>query len=141
MIAQQRFLAYASEAGESFRPIIPKYMVNFAYAASIIYVGADIAVHTHQMIRENKPRNEIILKTTDRTIWHSFASMLLPAFTVHAIVKYCGKGFNNLAYFNRYPRVRTWGPTMIALTSIPFIIHPIDHATDFVMDNTLRKLY
>lgn len=159
IISQQRYLAYASEVGESFRPVIHKYIVNFAYAASIFYVLADIGVHTHKMIEEKKPNKEIAIKITDLSIWHSFASMILPAFTVHSIVKYCDKGvsvFNMYRdrklvqykcgipkpeMFNYRSRVQAWIPTMIALACIPFIIHPIDHATDFAMDHSIRKLY
>ena len=164
LVSQQRYLAYASEVGESFRPIIPKYVVNFSYAASIFYVLTDIGVRTQGMYEQKKPNKEIAIKVTDLLIWHSFASMILPAFTVHSIVKYSNKGvsmFNmirdkdknliqhkcgnsfkpTLEMFSYRSRIQAWLPTMIALACIPFIIHPIDHATDFVMDNSIRKLY
>lgn len=35
--------------------------------------------------------------------------------------------------------LRKWGPTAIGLLAIPFIIHPIDHGVDYVMDETYRK--
>jgi hypothetical protein len=42
----------------------------------------------------------------------------------------------------RLPRFGKFIPSIIGLLSIPLIIHPIDHATDFVMDNTIRgRLY
>ena len=37
--------------------------------------------------------------------------------------------------------VRTWGPPLAGLATIPLIIHPIDQAVDFVLDNSLRTLY
>ena len=37
--------------------------------------------------------------------------------------------------------VQTWGATLVGLATIPFIIHPIDHAVDYVLDNSLRTLY
>ena len=37
--------------------------------------------------------------------------------------------------------VQTWGPTLAGLATIPFIIHPIDQAVDFALDNSLRTLY
>ncbi|QKF94608.1 mitochondrial 18kda protein [Fadolivirus algeromassiliense] len=141
VISKQRYLAYASEVGESFRPIIPKYIVNASYAASIFYVGTDVWIHTHDMIQQNKPQKEIAIRTTDRLIWHSFASMILPALTVHSIVKYSGKGIDKYNMFSTKPKVRGWAPTLIALACIPFIIHPLDHVTDYAMDNTIRKLY
>lgn len=140
-IAKQRFLAYTSEVGESFRPIIPKFIVNASYGASIFYVGADVYIHTNEMINNNKPKKEIILKTSDRIVWHSFASMILPAFFIHSIVKYSNKGINKINFMNKYPRGKSLMPTFIGLISIPFIIHPIDHLTDWSMDNSVRKFY
>lgn len=141
VIASQRYLAYASEVGESFRPIIRKYMVNFSYTASLIYVASDIGINTYDMFQAKKPQNEIALKTTDLMIWHGFASMILPALTIHSIVKYSGKGIDKFNVFNSHSKLKTWSPTLIALMCIPFIIHPIDHVTDFAMDNSIRKLY
>lgn len=37
------------------------------------------------------------------------------------------------------PVVRRWAPTAIGLGVIPFIIHPIDHFVDQIMDATTRK--
>ena len=31
-------------------------------------------------------------------------------------------------------------PVAIGLSSIPFIVHPIDHFTDYLLDNTYRKI-
>jgi len=137
LVAEQRFLAYTSEVGESFRPLVPKYLVNATYGISICYVGADVWIHAHNMHKNNKPKNEIIVQTADRLIWHSFASMILPAVTIHSIVKYSKK----LNWFSGMPMVKCWFPTVFALSCIPFIIHPLDHVTDIAMDHTIRKLY
>lgn len=141
IISKQRYLAYASEVGESFRPIVPKYIINTAYAASILYVCFDVGMHTENLIKQNKSRKEVIVLTSDKILWHSFASMILPAITVHSIVKYSSIGIHKYNMFNNYPKVKGWAPTVFALMCIPFIIHPIDHVTDFAMDNTIRKLY
>ena len=36
--------------------------------------------------------------------------------------------------------VAGWAPTIIGLGSIPLIIHPIDDAVDYLLDNTTRKI-
>ena len=41
-----------------------------------------------------------------RAVFQSIASMGLPAFTIHSIVKYSGKALKNAAN----PMIRTWGP-------------------------------
>jgi hypothetical protein len=38
----------------------------------------------------------------------------------------------------RNATVVRWGPTVIGLTAIPFIIKPIDHAVDSLMDWGVR---
>jgi hypothetical protein len=55
------------------------------------------------------------------------------------VVHYVGIGVKKAP---RLPTlVKVWGATVVGLGAIPFIIHPIDHAVDFLLDNTLRQLY
>lgn len=158
LMRQLRPTAYASEVGESFRPVVKPWLVNMAYALSIGYVCADTAFHTynvHSTLKKQSLPNDQIVKQTainfgDKAVWHTFASMVLPAVTVHSVVKYSGKTINyglnrssymttkHLASIGRYSRI---GSVFMGLASIPFIIHPLDHLTDYVMDNTVRKLY
>lgn len=50
-----------------------------------------------------------------RAIFQSVASMGLPAFTIHSIVKYSGKAFKNAANKN----IRTWAPIGLGLAAVP----------------------
>ena len=79
-----RPFAYTSEVGEAFRPVIPKFLVNTAYGISIGYCLVDTAVKVHKIKEE--PQKEIIKRTCDLVVWHGFASMFFPAFTIHTIV-------------------------------------------------------
>ena len=74
----------------------------------------------------------------DTALWHSIASMGLPAFTIHSIVKYSTLALKNTQLD---PKIKVAIPVVLGLGSIPFIIHPLDHITDYLMDNTIRKLY
>lgn len=74
----------------------------------------------------------------DLAIWHTVASMALPAFTIHTIVHQSQKFIQKTRAMDKLKR---FGPVGLGLACIPFIIHPIDHLTDWAMDNTLRKLY
>lgn len=167
LMQKSRPLAYASEVGESFRPIVPRWIVNSAYGISIGYVIVDTMIHTYNVNQILKNRNNsqsqkhLAINFIDKAIWHTFASMILPAVTIHSIVKYSGiclkheldhmsffkitNPFNdeaikakNIAQIAKYSR---WGSVFIGLASIPFIIHPLDHLTDYVMDKTMRQLY
>jgi fission process protein 1 len=131
-ISSQRPLAYASEVGEASRPLVNKWVVRSAYGLSFAYVFADIGIKTYEV--KNKGKDAMKWKALDLGIWHTFASMFVPAVTIHTIVKVSS---NNLKKFpsvlTRLPRFGKFIPSIIGLLSIPLIIHPIDHATDFVI--------
>lgn len=137
VMASSRPLAYASEMGESVRPLVPPFFVRFLYGVSWGYVILDTAVKTYSV--KDQGREIMSYYAMDTSIWHTFASMALPAFTIHSIVKYSGKLLKN--FVNPLSRFGRFGPTIIGMSSIPFIIHPLDHFTDWAMDNSLRKLY
>lgn len=129
--------AYASEVGESFRPVVPSKFVTSLYVVSIGYVALDIIGRTFSVKDQGTQKMQFF--ALDTFIWHSLASLVLPAFVIHAIVKYAGKGCKRIA--PNSVKFRAWVPAVLALGSIPFIIHPIDHVTDFVLDNSIRKFY
>ena len=87
-----------------------------------------------------------MVNCADKAVWHTFASMVFPAASVHTIVKFSGKGylygmkkvFPQILNAVKYTRV---GSVATGLLAIPFIIHPLDHLTDYAMDNSMRKLY
>lgn len=141
ILASQRYLAYTSEVGESFRPLVPFKLVQASYVASLAYVGADIVHNYHEDKANGLSGRALNVKIADRFVWHSFASMILPALSIHTIVDYSSRGIKKFDLFRELPKCRQWGPTALALFSIPLIIHPLDHFTDFAMDNTLRKFY
>lgn len=76
----------------------------------------------------------------DTFTWHILASMVLPAITIHAIVDNSKKMISKVKISNKKSLIK-YGPTFIGLCSIPFIIHPLDHFTDYFMDYTFRYFY
>ena len=48
-----------------------------------------------------------------RAVFQSIASMALPAFTIHSIVRYSGKAMKDV----KNVRVRTWGPIGVRFSS------------------------
>jgi len=136
-MAKTRSLAYASELGESIRPIVSPLIVKLLYGVSWGYVFLDTGLKIYSI--QDQGTGKMILYGTDTFIWHALASMLLPATTIHAIVKYSNKLIKK---FKKAPLpMKRFGPTIMGLASIPFIIHPIDHFTDWGMDNTIRNFY
>jgi fission process protein 1 len=54
-----------------------------------------------------------------RAIFQGVASMGLPAFTIHSIVKYAGRALKN----NKNVKLRTWGPIGVSTRSFSHRIH------------------
>ncbi|XP_045468879.1 mitochondrial fission process protein 1 [Harmonia axyridis] len=137
-----RLLGYANEVGESFRAIIGRKWVNFSYGIATLYVFADTMDKTWKSYEKNKENAKCLQKVTikgvDTLTWQMLASVIVPGYTINricAISTYLIKKSNKVS--NRACRIIV--PT-IALASIPFIISPIDHATDYLLDNSLRKI-
>lgn len=43
LVASSRYLAYTSDVGEAFRPIVPPAIVSAAYGISWLYLGLDVS--------------------------------------------------------------------------------------------------
>jgi len=143
-IADQRMLlAYQSELGEAFRPVSHVYFVRALYALSIGYVLADIGVNAMQDHDAGMDSARVAYRAIDLTVWHTFASMVLPTYSVHEIVKYSGMFMNKLPQLENLPQVRKWVPVFLGLFSIfgTPLAHWLDHGVTWVMDNTSRKYF
>lgn len=56
------FIGYANEVGESFRPLIPKKIVNLSYGIAISYVIADCTDKTIKTYRVRTNINSILIR-------------------------------------------------------------------------------
>lgn len=67
-----------------------------------------------------------------RGIFQTLASMALPAFTIHTVVKYSGKAMKGLPN----QRLRTWGPVGLGLGVVPLLPsifdEPVENAVEWV---------
>jgi fission process protein 1 len=113
------------------------------YGLAFGYVFMDVADKANKTYKaETKNANSDALKktskvATDCLLWQTFASVLVPGFTINRICKLSSILLNktNVRPIVRANKVLT---TAIGLCSIPLIIHPIDHACHVVMDKTVR---
>lgn len=129
--------AYASEVGESFRIVSSRKFVYTMYGMSILYVAADTALKTAEA-REHGAAC-MAARAVDTGLWHVSASLVAPALVIHRVVDSTSALMKQEAVRAVLsPRVLVWTPITVGLCSIPFIIHPIDHFTDYVMDRTVR---
>ncbi|KAM6403715.1 mitochondrial fission process protein 1 isoform 2-T2 [Rhynochetos jubatus] len=115
-----RYLGYANEVGESFRPLVPVQVVWASYGVASAYVTADAI-------------------DKGRKAAKSLASVAIPGITINRL---CAASLALLGAFTRWPLpLRRWTTTALGLATIPLIITPIDRTVDFLMDSSLRKLY
>lgn len=75
-----------------------------------------------------------------RAVFQSVASMGLPAFTIHSIVKYSGKALKNASN----TALRTWGPIGLGLAAVPALPYmfdePVEHAVEWTFYNAFRAI-
>ncbi|TYZ65321.1 hypothetical protein PybrP1_004074 [[Pythium] brassicae (nom. inval.)] len=135
-----RFLGYANELGESFRPVAPRFVVP-SYALAFAYVLGDTA-HKATRATANAPPDASrtalgAAAALDTLIWQTLASVAIPGFTINRVVALSSAVIERTA--KNSPVVRRWTPTAIGLGVIPFIVHPIDRFVDALLDETTRK--
>jgi mitochondrial fission process protein 1 len=146
MLSAQRYVAYTSDIGESFRPVAHPWLVKGAYTISWAYLVGDVthegykaycrnrdllapvpgatphnaasAVASESAKTEVAPKRQHIPALEDyraimaqRAVFQSIASMGLPAFTIHSIVRYSGRALKN----SKNATLRTWGPIGVGL--------------------------
>ncbi|GAA5849322.1 hypothetical protein JCM8547_006514 [Rhodosporidiobolus lusitaniae] len=149
LISSSRYLAYSSDVGESFRPVVAPRVVTAAYGLSWAYVGGDVAYEgykAHLKAKEMAPEqmNQVIgLTVAKRAIFQATASMLLPSLTIHSIVRYSAIAIKRQGIQNA--RVRQWLPSALGLgfiPALPFLFdEPVEHVVDSTFDRIERSLY
>ncbi|KAL6799831.1 mitochondrial 18 KDa domain-containing protein [Trichoderma sp. SZMC 28012] len=70
-----------------------------------------------------------------RAIFQSVASMGLPAFTIHSMVKYSGKAMKNV----KNATLRTWGPIGLGLSVVPFLPSLFDKPVEDAVEWAFHK--
>ena len=75
-----------------------------------------------------------------RAVFQGIASMGLPAFTIHSIVRYSGQALKNATN----QRLKTWGPFGLGLAAVPALPYmfdePVEIATEWVFHNAFKAI-
>lgn len=138
LLAAHRYVAYTSDVGESFRPVAHPNMVRAAYGISWAYIAGDVGYEGYKANLRNKEKQVVpAIESTpavmaQRAVFQSLASMGLPAFTIHSIVRYSGRAMKTV----KNVTLRTWGPIGLGLAAVPALPYlfdkPVEEATEFV---------
>ncbi|KAL0485790.1 mitochondrial fission protein [Acrasis kona] len=135
LVASSRYLAYTSDFGEAFRPVVHKNFVRAAYGISWVYVAGDVAVETMRE-RERGSDNNIVARTfTKRALFQSTASMILPMFFVHQTVHVAA------AVMKKFGGTNRWIPTIAGLAVIPALPYLFDHPVEYALDKTFDTVW
>lgn len=163
MLSAHRYVAYTSDIGESFRPVAHPNLVRFAYGISWAYLIGDVSYEGYKA----RIRNQKILNPeTDedkreaelhpgrkvsaiedyrsvmaqRAVFQGVASMGLPAFTIHSIVRYSGRAMKNV----KNVKLRAWGPIGLGLAAVPALPYmfdqPVEHATEWIFHKAFETI-
>jgi len=141
--AGTRYIAYTSDVGEAFRPVISPRIVTAAYGISWLYLAGDVSYEAYKAHRHGPSPLEaahfseptrVGMVAVKRAAFQSIASMALPAFTIHTAVAQARKAFAS----TKNPRVKTWGPTITGLAIVPVLPYLFDHPVEKVTDATFE---
>ncbi|KAM7192963.1 mitochondrial fission process protein 1 [Naviculisporaceae sp. PSN 640] len=72
-----------------------------------------------------------------RGIFQSIASMGLPAFTIHSVVRYSGRAMKDV----KNKTIRTWGPIGLGLAVVPFLPTLFDKPVENAVEWTFHKAF
>uniref|UniRef100_A0A3Q0SND7 Mitochondrial fission process protein 1 n=1 Tax=Amphilophus citrinellus TaxID=61819 RepID=A0A3Q0SND7_AMPCI len=137
------YLCYANEVGEAFRALVPVSLVWGSYAVATTYVTADAVDKGKKaaLAHGDNPGKtaRVAVAVVDTFVWQALASVIIPGFTINRV---CAASLYLLGRTTKWPLpVRKWTTTAIGLSTIPFIITPIDRSVDYLLDSSLRKVY
>ncbi|RCI17264.1 hypothetical protein L249_2859 [Ophiocordyceps polyrhachis-furcata BCC 54312] len=72
-----------------------------------------------------------------RGVFQSIASMGLPAFTIHSVVRYSGTAMKGV----KNARIRTWAPIGLGLAVVPFLPQLFDEPVEKAVEWTFHKAF
>ncbi|KAL1936298.1 hypothetical protein VTP01DRAFT_432 [Rhizomucor pusillus] len=133
LAASSRYLAYTSDVGEAFRPIVSPLVVKAAYGVSWAYLGLDVGYEGYKAVKAGKDEAAVGTMVVKRGIFQALASMAFPMMTIHSVVKYSAKSIFKHSK-------STWGPTAMGLAVIPFLPYIFDEPVEHLVDKAFEPI-
>merc|ERR1719210_1762216 len=86
LVRNVRYLAYTSDVGESFRPVLKPWMVTATYGISGAYVVADTGLAGYSAHKKGHSAEVVAACTTHTATFQLLASLAMPAVIIHTVV-------------------------------------------------------
>ncbi|CAM9732026.1 unnamed protein product [Ectocarpus sp. 6 AP-2014] len=135
-----RYMGYANEVGEAFRPLIPAFAVVASYGVAIAYVSADAVSKGFKCAKESDSKTCALPASFDVLTFQMLASVVFPGFTINRWVAFVEYLLQASDLESQFPGVGGWLPTAAGLGLIPFIVAPLDNLVEEVLDKTIRPV-
>jgi len=137
LLARYRLTAFVSEVGESIRPLrgVLTWHVNLFYLVSWLYVITDTMVNAVDEANVQGRRRQVARVVLFMSLFHSIATMLIPAVAIHEAVHVAMLLLKRAA---ASPSMQLWVPTMVGLSLIPampIVDEPLHHALKRLFDH------
>ena len=138
--AGSRYIAYSSDVGEAFRPLVSPMFVKASYGIALAYIATDVGLavygeHKRSLGKEDY-NNRVGRAGVETATFQFFASLVVPSLIIHTAVhqaqNVAKKGKGNLA---RY------GPTALGLAIIPTLPFTIDSPIEHFIEEGFEKLW
>lgn len=152
LLERFRLTAFTSEVGESFRPLAAAWQVTFAYAVSWTYVLLDIALRTCDEHALRGSGVHTLRTFVFFSLFHTVATMLLPAVLIHAAVHHSERLFKLATLRGLEPeaalpallrlmeRVAWIAPSLIGLALIP-LMPLLDEPLEELLGAVFRRVW
>jgi len=85
--------------------------------------------------------SQAAINAFDCMLWQILASVAIPGFVINRTVHGSTWVLEKIKNPRVTPFVIKWLPVMIGISTIPFIVHPIDNGTTLLLNKTTRKFY
>jgi len=131
-----RYLAYTSDVGESFRPVLSPWLVKATYGISAGYCAVDTGIAGYTANKNGHSQEVVAAVTTRTAVFQLVASLGVPAVIIHTVVHRM-EGAVKSPSLAKFPAAAKYGPSGVGLAMIPLlplVDEPCEHVIDWCFD-------
>eukprot|EP00388_Colpodella_angusta_P003042 GDKJ01010870.1.p1 GENE.GDKJ01010870.1~~GDKJ01010870.1.p1 ORF type:complete len:261 (+),score=51.13 GDKJ01010870.1:32-814(+) len=126
----KRYLAYTSDVGEAFRPVVPSGLVRACYGISWAYVLGDVGNESYKAWKATNDSKEVLRHGSQQLVFNAMASMILPMFLIHSVVHQTEKTFSK----SKNATLKRVAPSAAGLLLIPALPFLFDKSVEIICE-------